>query len=371
MLELYLPNQIEAVVEEIDLEDIDLGGNMANQEARMKMYQSALRSIPKFSGTKGERWTFHVHALRIWSSANAMEDIATEEQRKLAILSSLSGPAMRAVELHGPGKPSFVGAQTAAEFIQLITTVFMPQAESNLARMDFESYKQSADEPISAYGTTKLSLYHQSEPNVAARSFAYLRNQMLSGIYSGHVKAEVIRMDPQTEEDLLNQMTTCVGRAREAYQLGCGIVSNLDGLASTTRLTSGWNQGQGGQEPMEIDGINKMDKKCYKCQKPGHFAKECRVKPKLDGKNAGGSQGSGGNKKSSKDMTCFYCQKKGHKASECFKKKRDAKNQSSNQGNKPKGVKKTQEAEDEWTAEEETVGKMDFPWMGVRSVSSL
>ena len=70
-------------------------------------------------------------------------------------------------------------------------------------------------------------------------------------------------------------------------------------------------------------------------------------------------------------MTCFYCQKKGHKASECFKKKKDAKNQSSNQGNKPKGVKKTQEAEDEWTAEEETVGKMDFPWMGVRSVSSL
>ena len=237
----------------------DMANDEAREQARMRSYQNALRSIPKFSGRKGERWAYHVHALRIWAAANDLPNNATENQQKLAILQSLTGPAMRAVELHGPGKPSFAAAQGAEGFITVITTVFMPQAESNLARMDFESYKQSADEPISAYGTTKLSLYHQSEPNVAARSFAYLRNQMLQGIYSGHVKAEVIRLDPQTEEDLLNYMTTCVGRAREAYQLGCGIVANLDGLASTTRMTSGWNQSHGGgQEQMEIDEINNV-----------------------------------------------------------------------------------------------------------------
>ena len=85
-------------------------------------------------------------------------------------------------------------------------------------------------------------------------------------------------MDPQTEDELLNYMTTVVGRAREAYQLGCGVVSNLDGLASTTRMTSGWSQQNrqgGGVEPMEIDKVQNIDKKCYKCDKPGNFATDC------------------------------------------------------------------------------------------------
>ena len=356
----------------IDIEEAIPVAAEDNMDAptRMKMYQSALRSLPKFSGTKGDRWAYHVHALNIWRSANNIAEITTAEQQKLAVLSSLTGPAMRAVELHGPGKPSFTGAATWEDFITVITRVFQPQAESNLSRLEFEAYRQAADEPISQYGSTKLSLYHQSEPNEGARSFAYLRSQMLSGIFSGHIKSEIIRMNPQNQEELLNAMITSVGQACEAYQMGCSIVPNLDGLASTTRLSGGWNQNQG-EEPMEVDALRRIDKRCYKCNKTGHLQKDCRVKKKPDGNRASGSQrtpgtgqGPRGNSRDSKDIICFYCNKKGHKAQDCFKKKRDK------QENKQKSVKKTaqqqeKEEEEEWSDIEEIVGKLgmeDFPW---------
>ena len=343
-----------------------------DEPTRMKMYQGALRQIPKFSGMKKDRWAYHVHALKIWKSCNNIGAVASPEQQKLAVLTSLTGPAMRAVELHGLGKPTFVNAANMDDYLAVITRVFQPEAESNLARLEFETYRQSADEPISQYGSMKLALYHQSEPNEQARSFAYLRSQMLAGIHSGYVKSEIIRMDPCTQEELLNHMTTVVGRAREAYQLGCGIVPNLDGLASTTRLTSGWNQNQRGrgdeEVPMEIDAVKVMDKRCFKCNKKGHFAKNCRVNTGSGGNRTGGSQGasgsgqgSGGNQGGPKsNINCYYCKKKGHKEADCFKKKKDR------QANRlPKGVKTAKdEEEEEWIEiEEENVGKItDFPW---------
>ena len=71
-----------------------------------------------------------------------------------------------------------------------------------------------------------------------ARSLDYLRNHTLQSIYSNHVKTEVMRMDPRSEEDLLSYMVTVVYRNREANSLDCGIVQNPDGLASTPRLAT-------------------------------------------------------------------------------------------------------------------------------------
>ena len=63
-------------------------------------------------------------------------------------------------------------------------------------------------------------------------------------------------------------------------------------------------------EPEGIEGLS--DRKCFKCQKTGHIAKDCWQKRK---------EGS-----EKKDGNCNYCGKAGHWARECFKKQKDKAN---------------------------------------------
>ena len=330
---------------------------------RAKAFNSALRSLPKFSGKSNERWRNHELMYKMWLEVNSIEQIATPRQQKMAILSSLAGSATRAIELHGPGKPSFDNAASPEVYLGVIRSVFLPKAESNLSRMDFEQYRQGADEPISEYGTTKLALYHSAEPTEAARSFAYLRSEMLRGIYSGYVKNEVIRMNPTDEAQLLEAMITALGQAREAYQLGVGVVPNLDGLASTTRMMTGYGDSggsQGGVEPMEIGAIN--DKRCYKCNQPGHFSKDC--------KKGNPPKGAPGANKGTKDVVCYYCNKKGHRQDNCFKKKREQGQKSGNQGSSRHAKHGVRKAQDEETEEEEEEEE-DDQWNSEEAIGKI
>ena len=335
---------------------------MGEEMERIRMFNGCLRSIPKFYGRPDERWRNHELMLSTWFTINAVEQFANVDQQKMAILASLAGSATRAIELHGPGKPGFVGAATADAFLTLIRSVFLPRAESNLSRMDFEQYRQGVDEPISEYATTKMALYHAVEPNEGARSYAYLRSEMLRGIYSPYVKNEVIRANPVDEAGLIEAMITALGQAREAYQFGCGVVPNLDGLASTTRMMSSGLGGGGrsqGVEPMEIGAVGdqRTERKCFKCEKPGHFARECRSSRQPLSRPGSGPQ-------SKNQMVCHYCKKVGHKQDDCYKKKRE---QGKPGPSKRYGVRKTQEEEESEEEEcpdpegwenEETIGKL-------------
>ena len=202
--------------------------------------------------------------------------------------------------------------------MKIIEGVFQPQAESQLARMDFEARRQGIHEPISDYINDKIALFHSAEPTAGQHNFPYLRSHILKGIYCNWVKAEVIRIDPMDEQSISNAAARAVGQAREAYELGAGIVSNLDGLASTT-VTNLQASALDLGEPMEIGAVGNYKSEtrtCYKCKKRGHIAVNCRS-------NSGNKEGRGTNSGNSKQIVCHYCRKNGHKRPECRKLAKD------------------------------------------------
>ena len=75
----------------------------------------------------------------------------TVDLYKKAIAYTLRGQASRAIELHGPGTPSFNAALTVDAYLDTLQGIFQPAAESAMARLDFEARKQSVREPMGEY----------------------------------------------------------------------------------------------------------------------------------------------------------------------------------------------------------------------------
>ena len=118
----------------------------------------------------------------------------------------------------------------------------------------------------------------------------------------------------------------------------CKTDNTLDGLATTmsVRRTPTVRDAfkqllRSEEEPMDINAFSNNPNrearsqtvkqkpkpgKCRNCNKPGHWARECRAKKKISS-----DQTTMQNRAQKKVLTCFYCKKKGHKEVECRYKK--------------------------------------------------
>merc|ERR1719376_284441 len=130
-----------------------------------------------------------------------------------------------------------------------------------------------------------------------------------------------------------------VANVRAAYENGYGLSESKAGLYHTTMLGIRENQ----EEPMDVNAmrrkmrqmeeqINEMnDGKCFKCNRKGHMAKDCKAPFGNRGGRGGAGRGGpgrrGGGTPSGGRFTfnCHYCKKPGHKIADCFKKKKEEK----------------------------------------------
>ncbi len=316
------------------------------QQQMLRILLAATNQLPKYKAEKGELWRSFETSFRLKLLNTGLDTFALDIQKR-ALLGCLEGKAARAHVLMGEDSQAYQNAANINAFILELRNLFQPPAESELARLEFEGMRQGARQPITSYHSAKMVAYAQAVPNPGANNFSYLRTQMLKGIYSSYVKQRVIEAGCVNEAQLLQTMVAAAANAMEAYSLDTGVITNLDGLASTTNFEI---QDQYGEEPMDINRIG--DDKCFNCDGKGHHARNC-PKPKKERRERDTQD------KDKKVVVCDFCDFKGHHVSVCRKKKVYKEEQAKIAAKRT--IKKTEEEEEEdYTEPSDEEGNEDF-----------
>ena len=162
-----------------------------------KLLTQALILVQKLEVDNIRVWHHHEVKFRGWFALQRIEELADLDQQKRSLCISLQGPAICAVDLHGPGKGTYVSCATMEDYFTLIRGVFNPPEDSALDRSELEHRVQGGLETAGYFIVKKIALHHQAEPNQAARRSQYLRNQVLNGLASANIKEHVIQHVPE------------------------------------------------------------------------------------------------------------------------------------------------------------------------------
>ena len=292
---------------------------MAEADA-IKLARPLLKTLPIFERKSFNTWR---NEFKVWYRINGIAEAGTEFAKQAALM-AMRGEKARMCEGLQIDTEGYNACTTIERFCEALELVFSPQAESELSKELFKSYKQGRKEDISSYLSKKYSLYDRAYAE-AERSFSTLLDYVIQGVYSPLVKRKLRFETPTNRVNLREKAIFVVATLRRCYNEGYGEATSLDGLAATTQVFSFT---ENGEEPMDIDSmreeinaIKNDERRCFKCNRTGHMAKTCRVKKRdyLPGKNIKHSE-----KKEFRGK-CNYCSKVGHIAKDCYAKKNDSK----------------------------------------------
>ena len=110
-----------------------------------------------------------------------MDAYATENEKKVALLTCMEGNASRAMELHGQDSTAFQHSATLDNYLVYIRNIFSPVAEKDCARTAFKQWLQKQNEPPSVYFLEKLSLYLQTL-NGAPFDYEQFKEELYMGL---------------------------------------------------------------------------------------------------------------------------------------------------------------------------------------------
>jgi len=200
-------------------------------DPQLRAFKMALNHLPTFNG-EGGSFRDHLLAFGDWME---LEEVVDVRRRKLALVFSLKGSARNRIRHCGINTTLFNGAATVQVYADILLSIFEPDSERQIARLEFSSYKQAAQEDIGSYISTKYDLFNIAYPSVAGGAEApvsMLFTAVVQGIHNRTVKSLVVRKQPQDKEQLRSACMEAVSTERFSYLNGFAESTSLDGLAS-------------------------------------------------------------------------------------------------------------------------------------------
>ena len=120
-----------------------------------------------------------------------------------------------------------------------------------------------------------MSLYLETLTDKTAFNLANFKEEMYLGLRSKWLRGQIIKSRAVTDQELLADLVSATTAGQAMFKASCSEVVSLEGLAVMTQFSK---DAENEVEPEGIEVLN--DQKCFKCQKTGHIAKDCRQKRK-------------------------------------------------------------------------------------------
>ena len=314
------------------LRERDTGG----AEQRISVSSSIMRSLPIFEDKGPIKFRQHLKKV---NTAFRVLGVHLDSDKKTFLLSTIGGLAVDRIATVDE-ESEYFNTLSYADYAKVVVELFQPSTESSYSKSEYAAYVQRKEQDILSYLEEKRALAEQAYGPLEER-FDYFKTEICDGLFNNSLRYDVATTmkDCKDFHELKAKILDRAASERDAVIKGyCKTDNTLDGLATTmsVRRTPTVRDAfkqllRSEEEPMDINAFTnnphreargQMMKqkpkpgKCRNCNKPGHWARECRAKKKISS-----DQTTMQNRAPKKVLTCFYCKKKGHKEVECRYKK--------------------------------------------------